>query len=324
MSVGIFRKDDVNVEWKNKELYNAITASKLSNAIFNGTVWGIIVTSDYATDATKANDTIAMINRVKDINKRESLHLQVGIRLKSCFEFTASKRPEDDTRVPAYQDPDSASKVPLTSFQSKLHKIANITDFLLCSYLPPLPPKYVQFPFHDMIKAMQEDFLELREALRKINPKVELVIETGVASQGIGNGFENSHKKLREYWYAMAEFARKEKIRFHMFEAVDQPWKNVQDSPNGTRRYDVNGPNGTDAYYGWFKRVNNSEPVYREKILDADINDAAYGDSDGAGGLWGLPLVVNILILAFIGFVLVMFLSTGYLCIKLRKAKVIF
>lgn len=329
VSLGIFRKDDVNLEWKSKELFNAIQAAKVANAQETGTVWGITVTSDYVTDYVKARDAIDMIHQVKEINARENLHLKVGIRLGKCTEFIATRRPEDDADVPAYNQMNvSANYVPLTSFQKSLHEIANITDFILCITFPP--SNYAQLPFPNILKIVQKQYLDLRRALQKINPKLRLIIETGVPSEGIGNGFHNSLVHLRDYWYSMAAFAKQERIVFHMFEAVDQPWKNVQDISNDQQRFDINGPNGADAHFGWWKRQNNSSPmVYIEKITeiknDTKDNDDAIDkptsttsvntpEEDGS-------VVLKIVLGSFFGFVAITFVFIAYLWWKLRTAR---
>ncbi|ODM95569.1 Vascular endothelial growth factor receptor 1 [Orchesella cincta] len=320
LSVGIFRKDDVNLEWNSKELLNAVAAAKFANEIFTGSVWGITVTSQYATDAVKAHDVIEMINQVRNLNEENDLKLKIGIRLDTCSEFVAEKRPEDDAGGHTYF-PVEGYSTPLTRFQSSLHEIAKISDYILCITFPP--PKYAQLPTSSILEIMQKEFLNLKLELRKVNPKLKLIIETGVPSEGIGNGFKNSLSNLRQYWHNMAKFAKKEHLMFHMFEATDQPWKNIQD--NVSPRFDLNGPNGTDAHFGWWRRLNNSyPPAYIEKVLEDKHTpvDSLQNVTDEMDQVFGnIAPVARILIGVVFGFVSLILGCLGCLWWKLRKAR---
>lgn len=319
----------MNVMYKSKELYNALDASEVANGIYNGTVWGITVTSQYVSDAIKAQEALDMITEVKKISKQKRLSLKVGIRIDNCREFIAQKRPEDDAEAPAYQEATPATYVPLTSLQQGLHKLAIISDYIICLFIPP--GKYVLSPFPKMIKLIQSDFRHVRDVLLQINPEMKVIFETGVPSRGIGNNIDNNVENLKLYWYEMAKFAAKEHILFNMMEAVDQPWKNVQGSQDKSRN-DINAPNGADGFYGWWKRVNNSDPaIYVEKISEqetATTDEVAGTDTvlvsseDPAKADGESTDRVKILMFSFFGFIILTFLAVGYLWSKLRKAKV--
>jgi hypothetical protein len=67
-----------------------------------------------------------------------------------------------------------------------------------------------------------------------------------------------------EYWKQLGAWATREKVRIHLFEAFDEPWKG---NPTITDPQRPDGKYGAEIHFGWWKRTSNSDPhAFVEKI----------------------------------------------------------
>lgn len=122
---------------------------------------------------------------------------------------------------------------------------------------------------------------EVKKALLKVNPKIELMVETGWPSKGTSsNGSPNSVKNMHEYWAYMIKWAVRQRLRIFMFEAFDEPWKS---DLTLSGRNVSNGLCGSEDHYGLWRRKDNSIPAeYQMKggsLLNFTVYDTNYTHS---------------------------------------------
>jgi len=90
VSQGIFQNEYPDIQ--EQEIRNALSAAEDANRIFNGTVTGIIFTSDYVSNEDTGNLVCRIIDEHKI--KTEAMGLKIGVRLRSCTDIIPIKLPE--------------------------------------------------------------------------------------------------------------------------------------------------------------------------------------------------------------------------------------
>jgi hypothetical protein len=143
--------------------------------------------------------------------------------------------------------------------------VVQTADFVICAVRPwliPQPKDKLISGLVSMIKEVKKVgkwFMRIQSAMQR-----KLIGETGWASQGVTTyGSPNSIANMRNYWREMALWSKENQLKVYMFEAFDESWK-IDNNPNNKK---FNGlVCGSEAYFGWWKRWNNSVPaVYLEK-----------------------------------------------------------
>ncbi|CAG2110695.1 unnamed protein product, partial [Medioppia subpectinata] len=146
------------------------------------------------------------------------------------------------------------------SMRDILANIVRESDFIMCNVYPD--NNVVKSGAAKSVEAVGNAFLGYRQKFKEVNGNIEVMIgETGWPSEGISfNASPNNAKNLRDYWSQMGEWANKNKVTVHMFEAIDEPWKSSKTSVDMTS---PSGPNGAEGHYGWWQRVDTpGKPNY--------------------------------------------------------------
>jgi exo-beta-1,3-glucanase (GH17 family) len=74
---------------------------------------------------------------------------------------------------------------------------------------------------------MNDAYFSARDGFWRTNPNLEVMIgETGWASEGqTFNGMVNNIENEKAFWEGMRTWAGNNRVKVHMFEAFDEPWK---------------------------------------------------------------------------------------------------
>lgn len=141
-------------------------------------------------------------------------------------------------------------------------------EFVICSIRPQAALfsdlLHLNLSTTEIVKNLGSTMLEIRKALKRVNPGTELILETGWPSMGWSlNGSPNSPENMKEYWVQIGDWAKSYQVKLLLFEAFDQPWKtNFQ-----LKGKNEDGVCGAAEHYGRWRRKDNSDPgVYIEKI----------------------------------------------------------
>ncbi|XP_054163255.1 uncharacterized protein LOC128961070 [Oppia nitens] len=233
---GINQNEDQNIQ--NKEIDNAFSAAQDANGIYGNTVWGLIFTNEYFTNELTGNRILNLIKSHK--NRAKQMNLKVGTRIHVCGLILNSG-----------------------SMRDILANIIRESDFIMCNVYPDA--SVVNAGTQKSVEAVGNAFNSYVKKFKEVNPNIDVMIgETGWPSQGISfNKSPNNVQNLKNYWTQMGDWAARNKVLVHMFEAIDEPWKSSQTSTDMTS---PSGPNGGEGHYGWWQRIDQGgAPKYTEK-----------------------------------------------------------
>ena len=234
VSQGVNQIEDQSLQ--QKEINNAFSAAQDANGIHGSTVWGLVFTNEYFTNEGTGNRILGMIKNNK--NRAHQMGLKVGTRIHVCGLIMNGG-----------------------SMHDILANIVRESDFIMCNLYPA---NNVVNNVNGAVEAVGNAYLSYIPKFKAINPNIEVMIgETGWPSQGKSfNNSPNNVQNLRNYWTQMANWAASHKVKVHMFEAIDEPWKSNKNSGDVNAS---NGPNGAEGHYGWWQRVDSNPPKYTEK-----------------------------------------------------------
>jgi len=229
---------------RQRETENAFLSTQRANEIFPGTVWGLTFNIESAT----AGEVFHLYEVITDL-KKVAAGVQIGARPPTC---------------------DSASsKLRWTGlFLPFTQRFLSVLDYLVCvaksSEADMLGgPKYAA----EVIGHKYKDIIvNTREVIYgKRNTSLPTVILVGVGWPSVGPTDSSTIQNLQTYWTEVGQWALRNKVLVHMFEAFDQPYRG---DFNIRERNDSGGRFGTEAHFGWWRRmkVNNSS-IYVEKIF---------------------------------------------------------
>ncbi|CAL8116678.1 unnamed protein product [Orchesella dallaii] len=220
VSIGIFQNDDPNIQ--QKEIDNAFLAAEDANRIRAGTVWGLVFTNEYVGAGNAGQKVLNMIQSNKA--RAQSMGLKVGTRTQICTQIWNGQNREI------------------------LIEIAKASDFIMCN----LYPEQNSDNADAAVKGISDAYYSSRDGFRQHNGNLEVIIgETGWASGGETNPPQvNTVQNQKDFWNAMKNWAASNRVKVHMFEAFDEPWKT--------------GPSG-EKELGWWKRAPDNSNYYIEK-----------------------------------------------------------
>ncbi|CAG2163011.1 unnamed protein product [Oppiella nova] len=191
---GINQNEDQTLQ--QTEINNAFSAAQDANGIYGNTVKGLIFTNEYFTSEATGNRILNMITSNK--NRAHQMNVKVGTRIHVCGLIQGSGAMHDI-----------------------LANIVRESDFIMCNVYPD--NNVVKAGTQQSVDAVGNAFLSYRQKFKEINANIEVMIgETGWPSQGISfNASPNNVKNLRDYWTQMGDWADRNKVLVHMFEAID-------------------------------------------------------------------------------------------------------
>lgn len=203
----------------NAELRLALECIRKSNGIYPGTVEALLINHNELSNTKKyAGLALRKLREVK--REAEELGLRLGTR-QNCKDI--AEEPDD-------------SKRELTFIR---REILNLSDIIICE---------ISAASHNLPSGAENgfitvgnDLLGFRNEFQEINPRIEVMGQTGWPSKG-KDSWENI-VNLQEYWQIVSKWSAEKNMTMWMFEAFDNPWKEY--SPNA-------------AYYGWWKLADNS------------------------------------------------------------------
>lgn len=217
------------------EVQLALECAQKANAIYPGTVQGLVFSqSDIHSDVKRAQQTLHHLKSIKANANR--MGLKLGSR-QQCYDITST------------EDTDDTPKDKLTRFR---RSIVNESDFIICEISPANHnlPSGAAAGF----MTVKNDLLGFRHELRKINPNLEIMGQTGWPSKG-SNTWENINN-FRDYWNITNEWASQNDFTMWLTEAFDNPWKDWD---------------AKSAHMGWWRLKDNdligSPEGYSEKVL---------------------------------------------------------
>ncbi|CAL8072786.1 unnamed protein product [Orchesella dallaii] len=184
-----------------KDLDYALDASRVANAMLQGTVWGISLNVDNQWGSIQDADDISHVHSILQqgyVKKAHELGLKVGVKLDICSEIV-----------------DGLNK-------DKIGEMVKSCDFVSCFVFPP---RATESPM-DGIASIARIYQKYKQAFLKVNPNLEVIIETGWASSGESD-FNPEHfntvEKQREFWERMESTAKENGMKVRMLEAFDEP-----------------------------------------------------------------------------------------------------
>ncbi|CAL8118435.1 unnamed protein product [Orchesella dallaii] len=224
--VGMWLSDeDVQME---SEIEVALETAEIGNNIYNGTVVGLVASHNEIGNKDKLERTKQALDVITKIKVRaHAVGLKVGTR-QSCYE----KKGETG---------------------ELLKKIVNMSDFIICEMQPAQDQSISGGKAG--FETVGNDLLVNKHLLKRINPNIEVMGQTGWPSKGKEPW--QTIDNLKIYWETANEWAVKNNFTMWFTEAFDGPWKN----------WDPHS-----AHFGWWKlRQNkdiNNPDGYAEKIYE--------------------------------------------------------
>lgn len=201
------------------EMRLALECIKRANTTYPGTVNALLINNNQmSSDIKYATLALEQLRNVKREVKASGL--KIGTQ-QSCKGIA--------------EEPDNFKRE-LTMIR---REILNESDFIVCEILPASHnlPSGPENAFNEV----GIDLLGFRNEFRKVNPRIEVMGQTGWPSKG-DNSWETL-ENLQLYWETVCAWSAKQNMSMWMSEAFDNPWKNW--IPNA-------------AHYGWWKLTNNS------------------------------------------------------------------
>jgi len=221
VSQGVFQNEDSNMQ--QKEIDNAFLAAQDANGIRGGTVWGLVFTNEYVTDWNRGQKVLNMIRNNKA--RAQRMNLRVGTRIHICGEI--------------WNGPN----------RQILIEIAKASDFIMCNLYPGPNSNNADAA----VKGISDAYYSARDGFWQHNRNLEAMIgETGWASGGetfFNPPHLNTVEHQKNFWNAMKNWANSNRVKVHMFEAFDEPWK----------------PGSGEKQFGWWKRASDNSNYYIEK-----------------------------------------------------------
>lgn len=206
------------------DIENALNAAQSANRIWPETVWALSFNVD--------NDW-GFIQDVKDVsqvtsalkqgyaNKARDLGLKVGTKLDICSEMVDGVNKND------------------------MIDLVKTVDYAICFVYPPAETESPEAG----VASIDTIYQRYRKAFVGANPKVEVIIETGWASEGESDfnpEYLNTPEKQEEFWDKMRQWSVNNQVQVIMYEAFDQ--QNSKSEFYRHMGFWQKSKNGGDAY----------------------------------------------------------------------------
>ncbi|XP_035700554.1 uncharacterized protein LOC110844319 isoform X2 [Folsomia candida] len=283
--VGAFSHESYTSEQFQAEVDNAVMAAKDAENSFPGSISGISIHFNVLTMQTEEH--VRLVQRsMTSARGYTKTGGKVGVRLEECdlaFKELYNRSEESARLYCKPSDLSCTADRPLL-LEPILEPLVKNAHFVICFTRPQrqmFSAKNLKLTMSEITEKLGHRLEEVKKALLKVNPKIELMVETGWPSKGTSsNGSPNSVKNMHEYWAYMIKWAVRQRLRIFMFEAFDEPWKS---DLTLSGRNVSNGLCGSEDHYGLWRRKDNSIPAeYQMKggsLLNFTVYDTNYTHS---------------------------------------------
>ena len=137
------------------------------------------------------------------------------------------------------------------STKKELQKLAEKTDFIICTYTPFLETNSSTIVLDEI--QLQEVFIKIRNIFNTFNPKINIIAQMGWPTWKENKNTTRSElaTTMIRFWTEMSNWARLNQFPLYLEEAFDQPWLDAYGEDLGISE--------AAAHLGWWRRYDSEK-----------------------------------------------------------------